>query len=69
MFLGELLFDLLLGLDLLAFTLLLPAGLLVVEHVLNQLLNTLADSSVVTFSFRCLPDLVKPGKDTLVLLR
>ena len=46
-----------------------PAELLVLEHVLDELLDTLADSAGAWLGcLRLLPDLVKPGQNAVVLL-
>lgn len=62
-FLDHLLLDLFLGLNsLLAFLELGPAELLVLDHVLDELLDTHAYSTLaVFFGLRCLPDAVKLG--------
>lgn len=69
-FFQHLLLDLLLGLDILVILLqFLPTKLLVLKHVLDQLLNTLADDANIGLSlFRCIPDGAELFNDGLVFL-
>jgi len=69
-FFKHLLLDLLLGLDILVILLqFFPTKLLVLKHVLDQLLNTLADEANIGLClFRCHPDGAELLNDGLVFL-